>query len=163
MSLSPFNCFLSLPFCEFYVAKLICSDTNCCVHNSKYHTYYDINCWEIRKSLLTTSSTPWDRLPRTHKMNIKRYKKKTHNLTWFGPNFAYVHGERIWERFINKIDTKRSNIPLDATRVFTFFLNLDLNYKSIQSLYVPSSCSSLSWLFRTLHLYFLSCATLLQL
>ena len=44
---------------------------------------------------------------------------------------TYVHGERTWESFINKFDTKRSNISLDAIRVFTFFLNIDLNYKSI--------------------------------
>ena len=43
--------------------------------------------------------------------------------------------EVIWESFINKLDTKRSNLPLDNTRVFTFSLNLHLDYKSIPSLY----------------------------
>ena len=61
-------------------------------------------------------------------------------------NLAYVHGERTCEGFINKLDTKRSNISLDLTRVFIFFLDLDLIYKSIPSLYVPSLYSSLSWL-----------------
>ena len=42
-----------------------------------------------------------------------------------------VHDERTWENFINKLDIKRSNFLFDATRVFTFLLNLDLDYKSI--------------------------------
>ena len=45
-----------------------------------------------------------------------------------------------------KLDTKISNPPLDLTRVFTFPLNIDLDYKSISSFYTLSSCSSLSWL-----------------
>ena len=52
------------------------SETNCCVHNPGYHTYYDTDSWEIRRSPPTTTSTLWDRLLRAHKMNIKRYKKK---------------------------------------------------------------------------------------
>ena len=44
---------------------------------------------------------------------------------------AYVHGKRTWEIFINRLGTKKSNLFLDATRVFTFHLNLALNYKSI--------------------------------
>ena len=44
---------------------------------------------------------------------------------------AYVHRERTWESFINKLNIKRSNLSLDAIRVFTFFLNLDVDYKSI--------------------------------
>ena len=79
---------------------------------------------------------------------LKDIRRRTHNLTWFGPNLAYVHGEKTWESFTNKLDTKRYNLPLDDTRVFTFHLNLRLNYKSIPSLYTPSPCSSLSWLFR---------------
>ena len=42
------------------------------------------------------------------------------------PNLAYVHRERIWKSFINKLDIKRSNFPLDPTKVFTFSLNIDL-------------------------------------
>ena len=33
--------------------------------------------------------------------------------------------------FIKRHGIKRSNLPLDATRVFTFLLNLDIDYKSI--------------------------------
>jgi len=117
---------------------------NCCMHNPGYHTYYDTNSWEIRRFPLTTLSTPWDQLSRAYKMNIKRLRRTIHNLTWFGPNLAYVHEERIWESFINKLDTKRSNLPLDDTRVFTFPLNVCPIYKSIPSLYAPSLYSSLS-------------------
>ena len=63
--------------CRYCCAKLICSDTNCCVHNPGYHTYYDTNSWEIRRSPPMTSSTSWDRLSRAHKMNTKKYKKNT--------------------------------------------------------------------------------------
>ena len=42
-------------------------------------------------------------------MNIKIYKKKN---------------TRGSESFINKLDTKRSNLPLDDAKVFTFPLNL---------------------------------------
>ena len=79
---------------------------------------------------------------------IKDTWRRTHNLMWFGPNLAYVLGERTWESFINKLDIKRSNISLDDTRIFAFPLNLRLNYKNIPSLYAHSPCSSLSWLFR---------------
>ena len=54
----------------------ISSDTNCCEHNLGYHTYYDTNSYEIQRFPSMTSNTPWDRLPRAHKMNIKIYKKK---------------------------------------------------------------------------------------
>ena len=50
--------------------------TNCCMHNPRYHSYYDTNSWGKRRSPPTTSNTPWNRLPRAHEMNIKRYKKK---------------------------------------------------------------------------------------
>ena len=53
------------------------------------------------------------------------------DLIWFGPNLAYVHGVRTWESFIKRLGIKRSNIHLDATRVFTFHLSLALNDKSI--------------------------------
>jgi len=58
---------------------------------------------------------------------------------------------------INKLDTKRSKLPLDDARVFTFPLNLRVDYKSIPSFYASSLCSSLSWplgpswLFRALY------------
>ena len=61
---------------------------------------------------------------------------------WFGPNLAYSYGERTWESFINKLGTKRSNFPLDDTRVFVFPLNPRLDYKSIPTLYTLSPCSS---------------------
>ena len=64
----------------------------------------------------------------------KSNKKEYEDLTWFGPNLAYVHGERTWESFINKLDTERSNFLLHATRVFIFYLNLELDYKSFFSL-----------------------------
>ena len=54
---------------------------------------------------------------------------------------TYIHGEGTWESFINKLDVKRSNLPLDATKVFTFILSLDLDYKIFSSLYAPSHCS----------------------
>ena len=40
-----------------------------------------------------------------HTRRILKYIRKTHNLTWFGPNLAYVYRERTWESFINKVDT----------------------------------------------------------
>ena len=129
------------------VTKLRCSDTNCCVHNSEYHTCYDINSWEIRDPHWRPQAChEIDYLEHTRWI-LKNTRRRTHNLTC-GPNLTYVHGERTWERFINKLDTKRSNLLLDDTRVFTFPLNLCLDYKSIPSLYSPSPCSSLSWLFR---------------
>ena len=116
------------------VTKLIYSDTNCCVHNSRYHTYYNTNSWEIWGSPPTTSSTLWDRLPRARKMNIKRYKKKNTQFNVVRPKLSlYPRGE-TWESCINKLGTKRSNIPLDDTRVFAFLLNLCLDYKNIPSL-----------------------------
>ena len=69
-------------------AKLICFDSNYCVQNLGYHTYYDTNSWEIRRSSLTTSSTPCDRLPRAHKMNIKRYKKKNAQFNVIRPKLG---------------------------------------------------------------------------
>ena len=69
---------------------------------------------------------------------LKDIRRKTHNLTWFDSNLTCVHRERIWESFVNKLYTKRSNLPLDDTRVFTFSLNLCLNYKSIPSFYASS-------------------------
>ena len=84
---------------------------------------------------------------------LKVIRRRTHNLTWYGSNLAYVHGERTWKSFINNLDKKRSNLPLDDTRVFTFPLSLPLDNKSIHSFYPPSPCSSLSWLFRALHCY----------
>ena len=123
-------------------------DTNYCVHNPGYHTYYDTNSWEIRD--------PHRRPQARHKIDylehtrwiLKNIWRRTHNLTWFDPNLAYIHRERTWERFINKLDTKRSNFPLDDTRAFAFPLNLRLDYKIIPSLYTLLPCSSLSWLFR---------------
>ena len=41
----------------FVVMKSICFDTNYCVHKPGYHTYYDINSWEIRDPP-TVSNTP---------------------------------------------------------------------------------------------------------
>ena len=61
---------------------------------------------------------------------LKDIRRRAHNLTWFGPNLTYVHGERTWESFINRLHTKRYNFSFDATRVFTLHLNLTLNYKS---------------------------------
>jgi len=84
---------------------------------------------------------------------FKDIRRRIHNLTWFYPNLTYIHGERTWESFINKLDTKSFNLPLDNTRVFTFSLNLRLYYKSMPSLYAPSPWSSLSWLFRVIHCY----------
>jgi len=52
-------------------------------------------------------------------------------------------GRELERPFINKLDMNRSNFPLDLIRVFTFLLNLDLDYKSIPSLYAPSPFSSL--------------------
>ena len=99
-----------------------------------------------------TSSTPIDRLPRAHKMNIKRYRKKYTQFIVLRTKLSLrPRGEK--ESLINKLDTKRSNIHLDDTRVFTFSLNICLDYKSIPSLYARSPYSSLSWLFRTLHCY----------
>jgi len=128
------------------VTKLICFDTNSCVHNPGYHSYYYTNSWEIRD--------PHRRPQARHEIDylehtrwiLKDIRRRTHNLTWFNPNLAYVHRERTWENFINKLDTKRSNIPLDDTRVFTFFLNLCLDYKSIHFFYALSPYSP-SWLF----------------
>ena len=68
---------------------------------------------------------------------------RTHNLTWFGPNLAYVHRERTWESFINKLDTKRFNLSLDNTSV-----NLWLDYKSIPSLYHSYFTHLFFWLFK---------------
>ena len=87
----------------FVVTKLIYSDTNCCVHKPGYHTYYDTNSWEIRRSPPTTSSTPWDRLPRAHKMNIKRYKKKNTQFNVVRPKLGLCPRG---EHFISKLDTK---------------------------------------------------------
>jgi len=84
---------------------------------------------------------------------LKVIRRRTHNLTWYGSNLAYVYGERTWKSFINNLNKKRSNLLRDDTRVFTFPLSLPLNYKSIHSFYAPSPCSSLSWLFRALHCY----------
>ena len=38
-------------------------------------------------------------------------------------NPAYIHGERIWESFINKLGTKDLTFTLILTIVFTFPLN----------------------------------------
>ena len=84
---------------------------------------------------------------------LKDIRRRTYNLTWFGPNLAHVHEERTWEGFINKLDTKKSSPLLDDTRVFIFSLNLRLDCESISSLYALSPYSSLSWLFRALHYY----------
>ena len=74
----------------------------------------------------------------------KRVIKKEHkDLTWFGPNLAYVHGEKTWESFINRPCTKRSNLPLDATRVFTFHLTSP----RLQEYYLLSMHLSLAPLF----------------
>jgi len=133
-----------LTLIPFVVTELICSDTNCCVHNPGYHIYYDTNSWEIRDlHRWPQARHKIDYLEHT-RWRLKDIRRRTHNLTWVGPNLAYVHGERIWENFINKLDTKKSNIPLDDTRVFTFPLNLRLDYKNIPSLFTPSPCSSLS-------------------
>ena len=59
-----------------------------------------------------------------HTRWILKDTRGTHNLTWFDSNLAYFHGERTWESFINELDTKRSNLPLDDTRVFIFPFNL---------------------------------------
>ena len=115
-------------------------DINYCVHNPGYHTYYDTNRWKI-----------WDphRRPQArHEIDYLEHTRwilkniRTHSLTWFRSNLTNVYEERTWESFINKLDTKISNLPLNDTRVFTFPLNLRLDYKSISSLYAPSHCSS---------------------
>jgi len=83
------------------------------------------------------------------KLTIQKQKsnnKQHEDLIWFGPNMAYVHEEKTWENFINKLDTKKSILPLDLTRVFIFPFNIGLNYKIISSFYAPSPYSSLSWL-----------------
>ena len=83
-----------------------------------------------------------------HTRWILKDTRRTHNLTWFDPNLIYVHKERTWESFINKLDAKRFNLPLDDTRVFTFPLNLYPDYKNVSFLYASSPYSSLSWLFK---------------
>jgi len=134
-SLRSFAFQLQLDPVSSVVTKLICSDTNCSVYNLGYHTYYDTNSWEIRDPHCRPQARhEIDHLE--HTRWILKDIRRTNNLTWFGSNLAYVHEERTWESFMNKVDTNRSNFPLDDTRVFTFPLNLRLNYKSI-----PSPCS----------------------
>ena len=80
---------------------------------------------------------------------LKDTRRRTHSLTWFGSNLTYVHVERTWESFflINLIKRDLTFL-LIPHEYFAFLLNLHLDYKSIPSLYAPSLCSSLSWLFR---------------
>ena len=131
------------------VTEIDILQSNCCVHNPGYHTYYYTNSWEIRD--------PHRRPQARHEIDYLKHTRwiltntRTHNLTWFGPNLAYVHGERTWESLIDKLDSKRSNLLLDDTRVFTFPLNLYPRLQEYPSLYAPSSCFFLSWLFRALH------------
>ena len=135
---------------QLWWPKLIYSKTNCCVHNPGYHTYLI--------PIVGRYEDPHRRPQAYHEIDyfehtrwiLKDIRRRIHNLTWFGPNLAYVHGKRTWESFINKLDTKRSNLLLD-TRIFTIPLNLCLDYKSIPSLYALSPFSSLSWFFRALH------------
>jgi len=130
------------------VTKLIYSDINYCVHNLGYHTYLIPIVRRYHRQ--PQARYEIDYLEHTRWI-LKDIRRRTHNLKWFYPYLTYVHGERTWESFINKLDTKRSNLPLDDTRVFIFSLNLLLEYKSIPSLCEPSPCSSLFWLFRALH------------
>ena len=128
----------------FVVTKLICSGSNCCVHNrdtiltmiSKVGRYEDLH-WrsQTRHEIDYLEHTRWI---------LKDIRRRTHNLTWFSSILTYVYEERTWESFINKFYTKRSNLPLDATRVFIFLLNLRLDYKNIPSIYAFSPCFSLS-------------------
>jgi len=119
-------------------------DINYGVHNSGYHTYYDTNSWEIWE--------PHRRPQARHEIDylehtrwiLKNIRRRTHNLTWLGPNSAYVHGERLERDLLINLVQK----DLTYTRVFAFPLNLRRDYKSISSLYAPSPCFSLSWLFR---------------
>jgi len=80
----------------FVVNEIDMLDTNYCVHNSGYHTYYDTNNWENTGSPPITSSTSWDRLPRAHKMNIKRYKKKNTQFNVVRSKFGLrLRGENL--------------------------------------------------------------------
>ena len=127
------------------VTKLICSDTNYCVHNPGYHTYYT-NSWEIQRSPPTTSSTSWDRLSQAHKMNIKRYKKKN-------TQFKVVH--QIWLTFTGR-ELQRA-LLINLTQKDLTFLLMTQEYSSspwiyaILQEYIFSLCSF------TLLLSFLAC------
>jgi len=82
----------------FVVIKLIHSDINYRVHNPRYHTFYDPNSWEIWRSRPMTSIMPWDRLPRAHMMNIKRYKKKNTQFNVIRPKLGlHPRGENLRE------------------------------------------------------------------
>ena len=60
-------------------------------------------------------------IKQTSNMRQKSNKKEQKNLTLFGPNLAYVHGERIWESFINNL------------------IQIDLTFFLMQQKYSPSS------------------------
>ena len=127
----------------FVVTKLIYSYTNYCVHNLGYHTYYDINSWEIRDRHRRPQACHEIDYVKHTRWILKDIRRRTYNLTRFDPNLTYVHVERTWKRFINKLDTKRFNFPYHHDiRVFIFPLNLRIDYKSIPFLHAPSPYSS---------------------
>jgi len=69
---------------------------------------------------------------------------------WFNPNLAYVHGERTWESFINKLGIRNLTFLL-ISQEYAFSLNLHLDNKSIPSLFALSPFALL------LSFLFLSC------
>ena len=117
------NCWTSLSVFSVYLSLCLflsigdCSAVLWCLH---------LDLWQV----LNKTRHEIDYLEHTRWL-LKDTRRRTHNLTWFGSDLAYVREKRTWERFINKLDTKWSNFPLNTTRVFTFPLNLCLDYKNI--------------------------------